>query len=103
MEINENAPGNVSQSPVTRTTDNETGFDPNSRNEPGPTRNGDTEPLPLANEPLVTTASGNGQDSTLIDEKAFDELRNDKAEDPDLPVNPPPVDEDEEPSPGSSR
>lgn len=33
MDIDENAPGNKSQQKVTRTTDNETGHDP-QRNEP---------------------------------------------------------------------
>lgn len=33
MDIDENAPGNKSQQEVTRTTDNETGHDP-QRNEP---------------------------------------------------------------------
>ncbi|CAI8734523.1 MatE family transporter [Pseudomonas sp. IT-P4] len=33
MDINENAPGNKSQQPETRTTDNETGHDP-KRDEP---------------------------------------------------------------------
>lgn len=30
MQINENAPANISQCPATRSTDNETGFDPAS-------------------------------------------------------------------------
>ncbi|WP_122317173.1 hypothetical protein [Pseudomonas cichorii] len=64
MDIDENAPGNISQSPATRPTDNETGVEP------------DADP-------------------------AVDSIRNDQSDDPDLPVNPP-VDEDEEPSPGSS-
>ncbi|GAB7529535.1 hypothetical protein PS3A_19440 [Pseudomonas sp. 3A(2025)] len=43
MDIDEKAPGNISQSPVTRSTDNETGFDPNASNEPD---TGNTAPLP---------------------------------------------------------
>ena len=38
MEINENAPGNISQQAVTRGTDNETGHDPHL--------DGDATPLP---------------------------------------------------------
>ncbi|GFM83125.1 hypothetical protein PSCICO_32210 [Pseudomonas cichorii] len=36
MEIDENAPGNVSQSPATRPTDNETGYEPDSLPEADP-------------------------------------------------------------------
>lgn len=42
MEINENAPGNISQQAVTRGTDNETGHDP--------TRDEDHIPLPPDDE-----------------------------------------------------
>lgn len=42
MEINENAPGNISQQDVTRGTDNETGHDPQ--------RDEDNIPLPPDNE-----------------------------------------------------
>ncbi len=38
MEIDENAPGNISQCPATRTTDNETGFDSNTQVENEPMR-----------------------------------------------------------------
>jgi len=53
MEINENAPGNVSQSPVTRPTDNETGFTPDLEADLGHGKAGDTKPLPASNEPLA--------------------------------------------------
>lgn len=42
MEINENAPGNISQQDVTRATDNETGHDPK--------RDQDNIPLPPDDE-----------------------------------------------------
>mgnify|MGYP001114605507 CR=1 FL=1 len=42
MEIDENAPGNISQAGVTNTTDNETGHDPHV-NEPEAPLPGDNE------------------------------------------------------------
>lgn len=45
MEIDENAPGNLSQQEVTRTTDNETGHDPR-RDQP-------ENPLPSDDEAAV--------------------------------------------------
>lgn len=58
MDIDENAPGNISQCPATRSTDNETGFDPASDQKPGkqpvpnevpstpPIDQGDVKPVP---------------------------------------------------------
>lgn len=95
MEINENAPGNISQSPVTRSTDNETGFDlsASDRHETG-----STDPMPLVNEPLVTEA---GDDRPPLDDEQFDALPpGNPVDDPNVPVEPP-MDEDDEPSPGN--
>ncbi|WAT25845.1 hypothetical protein [Pseudomonas sp. GXZC] len=45
MEINENAPGNISQQDVTRGTDNETGHDPKRDEESAPLPPDDDAPL----------------------------------------------------------
>ncbi|TFF13935.1 hypothetical protein EXW72_07215 [Pseudomonas sp. BCA14] len=45
MEINENAPGNISQQEVTRGTDNETGHDPKSDEDGIPLPPDDDAPL----------------------------------------------------------
>ncbi|KTC63078.1 hypothetical protein AO262_29685 [Pseudomonas fluorescens ABAC62] len=45
MDINENAPGNISQQAVTRGTDNETGHDPKRDEEAIPLKPDDDAPL----------------------------------------------------------
>ncbi|AIB36723.1 MULTISPECIES: hypothetical protein [Pseudomonas] len=45
MEINENAPGNISQQAVTRGTDNETGHDPKRDDDNIPLQPDDEAPL----------------------------------------------------------
>ncbi|WP_017255328.1 hypothetical protein [Pseudomonas tolaasii] len=45
MEINENAPGNLSQQAVTRGTDNETGHDPKRGEDKTPLSPDDDAPL----------------------------------------------------------
>jgi hypothetical protein len=45
MEINENAPGNISQQAVTRGTDNETGHDPKRDEDKTPLPRDDEAPL----------------------------------------------------------
>jgi len=45
MDIDENAPGNLSQQAVTRTTDNETGHDPRKDESPVPLPPDDEAPL----------------------------------------------------------
>lgn len=45
MEINENAPGNISQQAVTRGTDNETGHDPKRDEDNIPSPPDDEAPL----------------------------------------------------------
>ncbi|MCD7040047.1 hypothetical protein LRQ11_23640 [Pseudomonas sp. MAFF 311095] len=45
MEINENAPGNISQQDVTRGTDNETGHDPKRDEDSIPSPPDDDAPL----------------------------------------------------------
>ncbi|OPA84033.1 hypothetical protein BFW87_29485 [Pseudomonas fluorescens] len=45
MEINENAPGNISQQAVTRGTDNETGHDPKRDEDAAPLPPDDEAPL----------------------------------------------------------
>ncbi|QKZ05434.1 hypothetical protein [Pseudomonas eucalypticola] len=94
MDINENAPGNISQHGIGATTDNETAH--------GPKGDGREATLPqrphfAAGEP---GSDEGAYDSTEEEDDGEDTIGNEGGEFPGQPANPP-VDEDEEPSPGN--
>lgn len=83
MAIENSDPGRSSQE-----SDKDDGLYPGLEGDLGKGQGGDTEPMPGTNDPLVPGAepdSGNP-----------DWERNDRVNDPDLPIEPAPIDEDEE-------
>ena len=95
MAIQDRYESQTAQGPGQQTPNTDDGLYPTREGDLGHGRGGDTEPLPGNNEPLIP-----GTDQTP-EESGWD--RNDKVDDPDLPVDPLPVDEDEEPASHTER
>ncbi|KQN53282.1 hypothetical protein ASE98_19530 [Pseudomonas sp. Leaf48] len=81
MDIDENAPGNISQQAVTRTTDNEAGHDParpeaaSKTREDSPDRGesgaGNDRDSPVVTEPQTDTAPNNPKPDPAAKENAY--------------------------------